>query len=144
MVCPVCGNPKFKEVSENVQQKYRQCENCRYSPALERAEPVDAKAWVEEIAAEYAAAVQSFQEANAAYEEKQGTLTMGKKNKATRELAIAKKKVTLAEAVSTIVGETESGQITLLIPEIGLFQFEYGDFDLFKVIGSDGTNTRTS
>lgn len=135
MTCPKCGNPKFKEVTENVQQKYRQCENCHYSPALEKTEPVDAKTWVEGIAKERAEAEEALRVADLALAEKNTTLTLGKFNKAKRLLALAEKKMVVAEALSTIVGETESGQITLLVPELGLFQFEWGEFELFKVIG---------
>lgn len=135
MTCPKCGNPEFKDVTENVQQKYKRCTNCSYSPALERAEPVDVKTWVEGITREHVEATENFKSAATACAEKETTLTVGKLNKAKRLLALSEKKMVIAEAVSTIAGETESGQITLLIPEIGLLQFEYGTFDLFKTIG---------
>lgn len=135
MTCPKCGNSDFKEVTENLQQKYKSCSNCHYSPALERAEPVDAKTWVEEIYQHASQAESDFIDADVEFRKKETTLTMGKLNKAKRIMEAAQKKVVLADAVSRIVGETESGQITLLIPELGLFQFEYGGFELFKAIG---------
>jgi len=140
VTCPKCGNPEFKEVTENVQQKYKRCSNCQYAPALEKAESVDVKTWVEGIAAEYKEKQDAFDQALAAKAEKETTLTIGKANKAKRERLMVEKKMVIADAVSRIAGETESGQITLLIPEIGLLQFEYGNFDLFKAIGTT-TNT---
>lgn len=137
MVCPKCGNQEFKEVTENSQQKYKRCGNCHYSPALEKAEPVDAKTWIEGVAKEYAEAVEALRQADLALAEKESTLTLGKFNKAKRVLTLSEQKMVIAEAVSTIIEMNQEGQITLLLPGMGLFQFEWGNFDLFEAISKE-------
>ncbi len=76
MTCPKCGNPEFKDVTENVQQKYKRCSNCSYAPALEKAESVDAKTWVEGVAEGTRIAQEFYELAAAAYNEKETTLTI--------------------------------------------------------------------
>lgn len=140
IACPKCGATDFKEVKENVLQTYKACSNCKYAPALEKAEPQDAKKWVEEIAKEHAEVQEQAYKAEQEIHDLNGKasiLQVGRLNKAKRLLAASDKKMIVAEGVSEIVEATESGQITLLIPELGLYQFEWGDFSLFKAIGKE-------
>lgn len=136
MNCPKCGADDWKPVSQQHVSQFKACGNCNYAPALEHATVMDAKTWVESIATEHAERQQEAhdQEQQLHDIEKPTTLQHGRLAKAKRLLAVADKKMHIAEALSEVVGATESGQITLLIPELGLYQFEWGEFNLFKAI----------
>ena len=136
MQCPKCGGSDFKPVVEQRQISYQECANCKYNMEWERTETQNAKEWVEGVATEHTSlqdeAHRLEQELHDAV--KPTNLQIGRVNKAKRLLEAADKKMLMAEALSEIVGATESGQITLLIPELGAFQFVWGDFDLFRAI----------
>lgn len=138
MICPKCGGREFKSVTESVQQSYKKCNNpgCNYAPALEHAEPIDASTWALGIAKEHAERndvwIKAEQELHDI--EKPTTLHHGRLAKAKRLLDESDKKMHIAEALSEVVGATESGQITVIIPELGMYQFEWGEFNLFKAI----------
>lgn len=134
--CPKCGANDWKSITEQRQYMYKACGNCKFAPALAKAKTVDAKEWVLGIAKEH----QELQEEAFKVEQKfhdhpsPTTLQHGLLNRAHRLLAASDLKMHIAEAISEVVDATESGQITMLIPELGLFQFEWGNFDLFKAI----------
>ena len=144
MKCPKCGGSEFKPVLEQRQVTYNQCgnKNCEYNMEWAKVESLDAKDWVEAIAMEHT----SLQdEAHRLEQElhdvaKPTMLQEAKLNKAKRQLEAADKKMLMAEALSSIVEATESGQITLAIPELGLFSFEWGSFDLFRAIAKVQTD----
>lgn len=135
-LCPKCGGDDWKPVTEQRQFIYKACGNCNYTPSLENAQPQEAGKWLEEMAAEHAALVE---EAHAREQEvhdaaKPTTLQHGRLSKAKRLLAMSDKKMIIAEAMSEVVKDTESGQVTLIIPEVGMYQFEWGDFHLLRAI----------
>ena len=138
MKCPKCGMSDFKTAYEQVTQTYKKCGNCGHAEALEKAEKLDAKEWVSQIAQAHEEAFRKFGEAKAKAEANPTNLTIALKNVAEREWKQLQDKMELADSVSTIVEGRESGQITLLLPGLGMFQFEWGDFNLFKVIGNEG------
>lgn len=134
--CPKCGANDWKKVTEQRQHAYSACGNCHYAPALEQAVTVDARDWVLQVAREHDLLAKDALQVEQRFHEinRPTTLHHGLLNRAKRLLADSDKKMLVAEAVSSVVEATENGQITLIIPELGLFQFEWGDFDLFKGI----------
>lgn len=137
--CPKCGATDWKPVTEQTSQKYNVCGNCSYSPWLERVQPVNAKDWVLGIAKEHAELqAEAFKiEQNFHDHPNPTTLHHGLLNRARRLLASSDLKMHVAESISEVVEATESGQITMVIPELGLLQFEWGNFNLFKAIGNE-------
>lgn len=134
--CPQCGATDWHDVTEHRQVIFKACGNCKYAPSLEVAESQSASEWVEAIHQEH---LELEKEAHIREQElhdtrKPTTLMHGRLNKTKRLLAAADLKMHIAACLSEIVQDTESGQITLLIPELGLYQFEWGDFNLFQGI----------
>lgn len=137
IACPRCGAQDWKPVTESVVRKFNACGNCDYSPWLEKEAPViDAKTWVLDVAKQH---TDSQDEAHRLEQqlhdtEKPSNLLIGRLNKAKRLLVQADQKMLVAESLSQIVEATETGQITMIIPQLGMFQIEWGNFDLFKAI----------
>lgn len=134
--CPKCGANDWKPVTEQRQVAYKACGNCQYNLVWDDVVVQDAKSWVESVAREHDELTQEWvaREQEVHDTEKPTTLQHGRLNKAKRLLAASDLKMHVADALSGVVQDTESGQITLLIPELGMFQFEWGDFNLFKAI----------
>jgi hypothetical protein len=98
---------------------------------------MDAKEWVMGIAKEHAELQAEALRVEQNFHDvlNPTTLHHGLLNRAHRLLFASDLKMHVAESISEVVEATESGQITMMIPELGLFQFEWGSFDLFKAIG---------
>lgn len=138
--CPKCGAEDWKPVVEQRQVSYQACGNCKYNMEWERVETQDAKSWVEGIAKEHdELQKEAFRLEQELHDVTKPTnLQIGRVNKAKRLLDAADKKMLMAEALSEVVNATEDGQMTLLIPELGLFSFEWGDFSVWKAITKSG------
>jgi Zn ribbon nucleic-acid-binding protein len=136
MKCPNCGSEDIKPVLEQRQVSYNECANCKYNIEWAKVESQNAKDWVESIAMEHT----SLQdEAHRLEQElhdivKPTMLQEARLSKAKRQLEAADKKMLIAEALSSIVEATESGQITLAIPELGLMQFTWGNYSVWEAI----------
>ena len=138
MKCPKCGGSDFKPILEQRQVSYQQCgnKNCEYNIEWNKVESLDAKEWIESIAMEHT----SLQdEAHRLEQElhdilKPTMLQEAKLNRAKRQLEASDKKMIMAESLSSIVEATESGEVTLAIPSLGLFQFSWGDFNLWRAV----------
>ena len=131
-----CGVNDWKLVSENVQQQYRKCANCGWTPSFEKTQQIDAKQWVLELKEELSKYTLEFDiwDRELAQTKTPSNKQVGMWNKTKRLMEAAQTKLWIAEKLSEVVELISEGQITL-ISGIGMWQFEWGDFNLFKTIG---------
>lgn len=137
--CPKCGIVDWKNVSENVVQQYKKCGNCGYTPSFEKTESLDAKEWVLKLREELSTHTFEFDvwDKELAGTTKPTNKQIGNWNKSKRLMELSQTRLQVAEKLSEVVELIPEGQITLLLPNIGMWQFEWGGFNLFKAIGNE-------
>ena len=135
--CQKCGANDWATEKQQSLNTFKRCNNCSYSPAFEKVEAVDAKTWVESIAKEHLELQENAHQLEQELHdiENPSNLQIGNLNKAKRLLEGSDNKMTIAECLSNIIETTESGLITIMIPNLGAWQFEWGAFNLLNAIG---------
>lgn len=141
MNCPHCGSPKWKTTQQQLTQEYKKCSGCGYAPLEEAQRPsaateTDFVAWMTGLAKEEQEAGETYALLEAeSRDRKLSIVEAANLRKSQRQLERATKRLAAAKALADLIELSDEGQITLHLPELGLlYQFNWGDYDLFKAL----------